>query len=75
MHNPSLSHVCLHVLVVEGHDLHQTLQGGDLHLYKDGGEEYIVNGEFYSRNPGVNSVLLFNFALIKAVFCNNYTRF
>ena len=37
---------------------------------------YSIIGEFYSRKPGVNSVLLFSFALIEAVFYNNNnTRF
>ena len=36
---------------------------------------YFKVGEFYSRKSGVNSVLLLSFALIKAVFCNNNTRF
>ena len=34
-----------------------------------------IKGEFYNRKHGVNSVLLFIFALIKAVFRNNNTRF
>ena len=35
----------------------------------------VIIGEFYSRKPGVNSVLLFSLALIETVFCNNNTRF